>query len=80
MYDYASDVVVLKLCNDTIGKLFQLIETGEEDPQKAMCLYFQRAFLCALNANEIILKDKITMLWTSLMWFTYSRGISMTNN
>ena len=56
--DYASDVVVLKLCSsDTIFKLLKMIEMGGEDPMNivfmAMCLYFLRTFICAFNGDGI---------------------------
>ena len=49
--DYASDVVVLKLCSsDTVFKLLKLIETGAEDPMNisfmAMTLYFLNFCMC----------------------------------
>ena len=78
--DYASDVVVLKLCSsDTIFKLLKLIEMGAEDPMNiafmAMSLYFLRTFICAFNNHGIGSEARITMLWSSLMWFTSLNGI-----
>ena len=70
--DYASDVVVLKLCSsDTIFKLLKLIEMGAEDPMNiafmATSLYFLRTFICAFNNHGIGSEARITMLWTSLI-------------
>ena len=78
--DYASDVVVLKLCSsDTIFKLLKMIEMGGEDPMNivfmAMCLYFLRTFIRAFNGDEISSEDRITMLWSSLMWFISLNGV-----
>ena len=78
--DYASDVIVLKLCSsDTILKLLKLIGTGAEDPMNiafmAMSLYFLRTFICAFNGDQISAEARITMLWSSLMWFTPLDGI-----
>ena len=65
--DYASDVIVLKLCSsDTIFKLLKLIEMGGEVPMNitfmAMCLYFLRTFICAFNGDHISSEARITML------------------
>ena len=78
--DYASDVIVLKLCSsDTIFKLLKLIEKGAEDPMNisfmAMTLYFLRTFVCAFNGDDLSSEARITMLWSSLMWFTSLNGI-----
>ena len=78
--DYTSDVVVLKLCGShTIQKLIQLMENGGEDPLNvafiAMSLYFLRMFLCAFNTLDITAEARITMLWSSLMWFSSIDGI-----
>ena len=78
--DYTSDIVVLKLCeSDTIHKLIQLMENGGEDPLNvafmAMSLYFLRMFLCAFNTVDITAEARVTMLWSSLMWFSSIEGI-----
>ena len=82
--DYASDVVVLKLCSsDTIFKLLNLIETGAEDPMNisfmAMTLYFLRTFVCAFNGDDLSSEARVTMLWSSLMWFSSLKGIHDTS-
>jgi len=79
--DYASDVVVLKLCSsDTIAKLLSLIEQGSEDSKNiafmALSLYFLNTFLCAYNTPNISSEGRVTMLWSSLMWFTSLSGIN----
>jgi len=78
--DYTSDIVVLKLCeSDTIHKLIQLMENGGEDPLNvafmAMSLYFLRMFLCVFNTVDITAEARVTMLWSSLMWFSSIEGI-----
>ena len=78
--DYASDVIVLKLCScDTIFKLLKLIEMNIEAPMNiafmALCLYFLRTFICVFNGDGIRSEARITMLWSSLMWFTSLRGV-----
>ena len=54
-------------------------ETGAEDPSNiafmAMPLYFLRTFVCAFNGDELSSEARITMLWSSLMWFTSLNGI-----
>ena len=65
--DYASDVLVLKLCSsDTIDKLFNLVVTSKVDPLNvsfvAMTLYFLRTFFRAYNADNINAEGRITML------------------
>ena len=78
--DYASDVIVLKLCScDTIFKLLKLIEMNIEAPMNiafmALCLYFLRTFICVFNGDGIRSEARITMLWSSLMWFTSLNGV-----
>ena len=73
--DYTSDVIVLKLySSDTIFRQLKLIEIGVEDPLNiafmAMSLYFLRTFVCVFNGDELSSEARITMLWSSLMWFT----------
>ena len=79
--DYASDVLVLKLCSsDTINKLMSLLVTDKEDPLNiafmAISLYLLRAFLCAYNAESINSEARVSMIWSALMWFTSLEGIS----
>ena len=79
--DYASDVLVLKLCSsDTINKLMDLVVTSKEDPLNvafvAITLYFLRTFLCAYNADEINSEGRISMIWSALMWFSSLEGVS----
>ena len=79
--DYASDVLVLKLCSsDTVSKLLKLIEEGCEDPLDiafvSMCLYFLHTFICAFNCEDISTEGRVTMIWSSLMWFTSLHGIN----
>ena len=79
--DYASDVLVLKLCSsDTIDKLLNLVVTTQEDPLNiafmAISLYFLRTLLCAYNADDISSEGRITMLWSVLMWFSSLEGVS----
>ena len=79
--DYASDVLVLKLCSsDTINKLFNLLITEKEDPLNiafmAISLYFLRTFLCAYNSENINSEARVTMIWSVLMWFTSLDGVS----
>ena len=82
--DYASDVLVLKLCSsDTINKLMNLISTNKEDPLNvgfmAMTLYFLRTFLCAYNGIDINSECRVTMLWSAMMWFSSLDGIHKTS-
>ena len=79
--DYASDVLVLKLCSsDTIDKLLNLVVTSKEDPLNvsfvAITLYFLRTFICAYNTDNISSEGRITMIWSALMWFSSLEGIS----
>ena len=72
--DYASDVLVLHLCSsDTINKLLNLFLTSSEDPLNisfmAMTLYFLRAFICVYNSADLNYEARVTILWSSLMWF-----------
>ena len=79
--NYASDDIMLKLCSsDTIFRLLKLIEIGGEDPLNivllmTMSLYFLRTFICAFNGDELSSEARITMLWSSLIWFTSLNGI-----
>ena len=79
--DYASDVIVLKLCSgETISKLLALIEQRSEDSKNiafmSLSFYFLNTFLCAFNTSDISSEGRITMLWASLMWFTSLEGIN----
>ena len=79
--DYASDILVLKLCSsDTINKLMDLVVTSKEDPLNvafvAITLYFLRTFLCAYNAEDINSEGRISMIWSALMWFSSLEGVS----
>jgi len=79
--DYASDVLILKLCrSNTIDKLLNVILTSKEDPLNvafmAISLYFLRTFICAYNADDINSEGQITMLWSALMWFSSLEGVS----
>ena len=56
-----------------------ILRTGGEDPMTiafmAMCLYFLHTFICAFNGDDIASEARITMLWSSLMWFSSLYGI-----
>ena len=78
--DYASDVIVFKLySSNIIEKLLELVENGGEDHLNvafvAMPLYFLRMFLCAFDTDGISSKARITMFWSSLMWYSSMNGI-----
>ena len=78
--DYASDVLVLKLCSSaTINKLLNLLLNSNEDPMNigfmAITLYFLRSFICAFNTIDISCEGRVTMMWSALMWFSSLKGI-----
>ena len=78
--DYASDVLVLKLCSsNTINKLLNLLINTNEDPLNisfmAMTLYFLRSFICAYNTADLSCEGRVTMLWSALMWFSSLKGV-----
>ena len=78
--DYASDVLVLQLCSSsTINKLLDLLLKSHEDPLNlsfmAITLYFLRSFICAYNSDNLGCEARVTILWSSLMWFSSLKGI-----
>lgn len=82
--DYASDVLVIKICSgQTIGKSLSLVEDENKNPFTVafitMTLYFLRTFICAYNGDDINPEGHVTMLWSSLMWFTSLDGIHLTS-
>ena len=79
--DYASDVLDLQLCSsNAINKLLNLLVTSSEDPLNisfmVITLYFLRAFICAYNSADFNSEDRVTILWSSLMWFSSLKGIN----
>ena len=41
----------------------------------AMTLYFLRAFICAYNSADLNCEARVTIFWSSLMWFSSLKGI-----
>ena len=83
--DYASDVLVLQLCSSsTINKLLTLLLTSNEDPLNisfmAITLYFLRSFICAFNSVDLSCEARVSMLWSSLMWFSSLKGVHEQSN
>ena len=56
-----------------------LFLTTKEDPKNisfmAMTLYFLRAFICAYNSADLNCEARVTIFWSSLMWFSSLKGI-----
>ena len=68
--DYASDVLVLKICSSTtIIKLLQLLLSSNEDQLNisfmAITFDFLRSFICTYNIVELSCKARVTILWSS---------------
>ena len=78
--DYVSGMLVLQLCSsDTINKLLQLLITTNEDPLNisfmALTIFFLRSFICAYNNVDLNCEARVTMLWSSLMWFSSLKDV-----
>eukprot|EP00899_Mesostigma_viride_P000813 jgi/Mesvir1/10732/Mv13805-RA.1 len=75
--DYASDLVVQKLCSlDTISSLMALnAEPLEPRRALAITLFFLAINAHATNANDLPTSVRIAMKWMSLLWFTSMTGL-----
>jgi hypothetical protein len=76
--DYANDSLVLKLASsDTISKLMTSTEDGRQVAVLALTLYFLRLMIYAVNAKALEPSARVVFLWSSLIWFSTCKGISM---
>ena len=78
--DFASDLTVLKLASAlTVEKLCALAAT--EDLASIVCtaltLYFMRSHLYGVNARSCPWQNRISYTWSSMLWITSMRGVSI---
>ncbi len=75
--DYASDGLVLRLCD--YNTLSSLVKLSQENPKHvaALCLtlFFVRLKLYAINSLQLDARCRISFLWSSLVWLTSLQGM-----
>ncbi len=70
--DFASDLLILKLASaDTVEKLCSLVDE-DQGCIGVICatLYFMRARLCSVNSKSVCYRDRLILMWSSMLWTT----------
>ena len=75
--DYASDGLVLKLCD--YNTLSSLVKLSQENNKHVAALCLTLFFVClklyAINSIQLEAHCRVSFLWSSLVWLTSLRGM-----